>query len=482
MKNLWLFLFAFCPTLLFAQEQLGLRLENYAGINGVTLNPAANLSNPLRIDINLVSAGVFVENNYFFIKNTNAADLIKNGSDRDFYNLPDNLENTIPADAYVVDYFNDNKIRHGTVLVDVMGSSFAFKIGAQHSVGLFTRARQLFSTQNLPNEFSYYRYDAIPLLQEFQVDKLVGATMTWSEIGLNYAFKMPTSQGSFGLGANLRYLQGYDAFYFRNDRPTGFTKSGGSTVTFGEPQISFGFTRNNLDTDEDYSLQKNGNGIGADLGVIFMIQEDEDSYILKLGASLIDLGFINFNQNAENHTVTINTDASIDGDAYANLPEGQEVEAASRIFSEQITGDTIGSLRSNSFQVNLPTALSLQADYALTSTTFINATLVQRVPFNGVITKRTNVFAVTPRFEHRWFSASLPLILYNWQDFRIGFAARLGYLIVGTDNLGSWVGKSDFTGTDLYAGLKINFSELNFGTGGSASRRGRRGSKVKCYF
>lgn len=481
MKNLLLFCFLLFSTFLLSQEQLGLRLENYAGINGVVLNPASNLTNPLRVDINLTSVGFFVENNYMFIKNTNTPDLLKNRQDAEFYNGPDFTENNLPPDSYILDYFDDARKRNGTILTNIMGPSVAFKVGDQHSVGLFTAARQLFSTQDVPNEFSYYKYEAIPLQEQFQVNEFVGTLISWSEIGLNYAYKMPTIEGNFGLGVNLRFLQGYEGFYFKNDRSAGYTKEENNVVGFNEPQVSFGFTNSNLDYN-NFDLQKNGNGFAADIGAFFTWEDYEDSYILKLSAALIDFGFINFKQNAEAHQINVNDLVNVDADAYNNLPEGQEIETATGIFSTQALGNSTASLQENNFSIALPAAFTLQADYAVAPNVFLNGTLVQRIPFGNIKSKRTNIFAVSPRFEHRWFAASLPLILYNWQDFRVGLNARLGYLIVGTDNLGSWMGKSDYSGTDIYGGLKINFSELNFGKKNASGRKRRQNGKVKCYF
>jgi hypothetical protein len=119
----------------------------------------------------------------------------------------------------------------------------------------------------------------------------------------------------------------------------------------------------------------------------------------------------------------------------------------------------------------MPAAFSLQGDYAFTGNVFLNATLIQRFPGGALVPARGNLVALTPRFEHRWFSVSVPLSLYNWQDFRIGLAARLGFLVVGSDHLLSWVGQRDWYGTDAYIALKINpFSD------------GRRKKyKVRCY-
>ena len=95
--------------------------------------------------------------------------------------------------------------------------------------------------------------------------------------------------------------------------------------------------------------------------------------------------------------------------------------------------------------------------------------------------------AVVPRFEHRWVSFSLPVVLNDWQSLRVGAAARLGWLYLGSDNLGSFFKKQKLTGTDFYIGLKINAFSLNFNKGNSLTResnpyRGRRKmGKIKCY-
>ncbi|MFT4972959.1 MAG: hypothetical protein ACI9JY_002165 [Saprospiraceae bacterium] len=482
MKNLWFCLLLSCSTTLFSQEQLGLKLENYAGINGVTLNPASNLTNPLRIDINLISFNVFVDNNYLFIKNTNTLDLIKNGNGSEFYSAPDFTENTIPDDGYVIDYFNDSRKRHASVLVNVMGPSFIFKIGEQHSVGLFTAVRGAFSTQDVPNEFSYYKYDQIPFNDEFSVAPFTGSVVAWSEIGVNYAYKIPTYNGFLGIGINARYLQGYEALYFENNRTAGYTKTGNKLLAFNGPKLSFGYTNGNLNFNEDFNLERNGSGFAFDIGANWVFGKDDNDYVLKLGASLIDFGYIKFDKNSRDFEVSLNIKVDIDGDAYENLTEGLEVQETVEIFSTQTLGSPVAAFKDRNFTANLPAALSFQADYSITPNIFINGILIQRIPFQNIIPSRGNLLAVTPRFEHRWFSASLPLVLYNWQDFRVGLASRLGYLIIGTDNLGSWVGKSDYTGTDIYAGLKFNLGELNFVRGSAGNRKRRKGPKVKCYF
>ncbi len=87
-----------------------------------------------------------------------------------------------------------------------------------------------------------------------------------------------------------------------------------------------------------------------------------------------------------------------------------------------------------------------------------------------------------PRFESRWIDVSLPFSVYEWEEFRVGLAARLAFLTIGTDDLGSILQRSDFNGSDLYFAIKLHPFKL---IGGNNRRPGRSGGRnkggVRCY-
>lgn len=477
--------FIWCGLLLsfpaITQEQLGLRLENYAGVNSLALNPTGNLHNPLSWDLNIAGAGIFFENNYGFIRQTNTFDLLKNSESAEFL-LADEVEGAVPVNTYLIDFFDIDRRRFAAFNGYVEGPSLAVKIGEQHSVGVFTKLRSAGGTHNTPNVFSYDFYDGQGFNDPFDVPPFDGAVMTWTEVGLNYAFQIPTYSGRLGFGVSLKHLTGYEAGYVENFSTWEHTKVPGSTVSVDNLNSRFGFTTSNL-TEDGFEQTKNGTGFGVDLGATLTIDEYEDSYKWRFSAAILDIGAINFNQNAEAHRVDTDSIIFLTSDDYDRYQSVEEVDDIIQQFSEQALGTPSASLQSDEFSLTLPTALSLQADYSFTENIFLNATMVQRVAFGGVGPRRGNLFALTPRFEHRWFSASLPVAVYDWQALRVGFAARLGYLVVGSDDLGSLVGKGDYTGTDLYVALKFNPFELGWGLfdgSGGKRRYGGRG-KVKCY-
>lgn len=464
-----------------AQEQLGLRLENYAGVSSLTLNPAGNLSNPLKWDINLVGGGLFFENNYFFVEQTNSFELWRNRDNATFV-LAKDLEGAPGPNTFIVDFYDDDRKRFANFSGFLAGPSVTVKINDQHAFGIFTNARTVWSSQDVPNEFSYYKYDTRAFFDGFQAKPFSGVVMGWSEIGLNYALKIPTSDGFFGFGANLRFLQGYEAAYLESITTYEHTKLPDNSISIGQPDSRFGYTSSNLQ-GESFRLKKNGGGLALDIGAVMALGEGEAGYKMKLGASLLDLGYLKFSKNAHAHRVTSPDVSSFSWSDYENFTEPEDIDDLIRLFSLQTLGDSLASEEGNSFRLAMPAALSLQGDYAFTENVFLNATLMQRLPTGKVAARRGNLLALTPRFEHRWFSASLPLALYNWQDFRVGLAARLGFLVIGSDNLLSLTGQRDWTGADFYIALKLNPFNLGLGggDGGSGKRRYGGKGKVRCY-
>jgi hypothetical protein len=236
--------------------------------------------------------------------------------------------------------------------------------------------------------------------------------------------------------------------------------------------------------EETFANETTGTGFGFDIGAsaTFGGYKDE-GYTLKIGAALLDLGYINFNKNAQQHRAEITQYTDITGGEFDNIQGLDAYNELLQQFSEELTGSPTETLISNEFQMFLPTGISLQADYSFDKNIFLNATIVQALPVGKPGITRNNIIALTPRYEHRWFSVQMPVVLHNYNNLRIGLAARAAFLIIGTDNIGSLVGRfSDFTGADIYVGLKVN--PFNIGTSDRYSGPGRvklGRKRVKCH-
>lgn len=469
---------------LFGQEQLGLRLDNYSGINSVFLNPANTISTPLKWDFNIASAGVFVENNYAFIADASVAALLKEGENLEVIYAGDiDTDTNVPANAFVSDFFNDGKKRYASVLGTVNGPSGMLKI-KDHTIGAFYNYRFAFGSSNIPTNLSYYTYDERNFFDSFPVTPFDGGVMVWDEIGVNYSYKIETGAGFLAIGANIKYLRGKEAAFFENVNTFDLVKIGEDSISSTLAVLEYGTTTASLE-EEAFANETTGRGIGFDVGVTATFGGYKDEgYDLKIGVALLDFGSINFNQNAQKHRAEITQYTEVSGDNFSDITGVEEYDAFLQRFSEITTGSPTETLQANEFRMMLPSGISVQADYSFNENIFLNATIVQGVRFNTPGISRNSIAAITPRYEHKWFSVQMPVVLHNYQNLRIGLAGRIAFLTLGSDNLGSLVGKfSDFTGTDFYVGLKIN--PFNIGTGDRYSGPGRKklGRKgVKCYF
>ncbi|MFT5168245.1 MAG: hypothetical protein ACI8P3_003486 [Saprospiraceae bacterium] len=456
-----------------AQEQLGLRLENFSGVNSLSLNPAANLSGAFSWDVNLVGGGVFGETNYGFIYQTNVSEIIRLLPEADAaYNYSSEIQ--FPGNTLIYDYNDNDRKKYANLSTIVMGPSFMIKLASGHSFGVFTNIRSAISAQQVPRELNYYFFDRTALGEEFNIKPFTAAGMTWSEVGVNYARRMETNIGNLDIGASVKFLNGYEAIFINNEKSFGLTQLPGDTLSFANPDLSYGLTTSNA-SGEEFNLNKNGTGLAFDLGAVYTIDGYEDTYQWKFGAALLDIGKINFNRNAESHKINTAQTFSIPTGDYDNV---EDVDDILTMLSEQSLGDPSTSLKDRKFDIWLPGALSLQADYSVLPNVFVNATLIQRLPYRQNAVKRGNLLALTPRFEHRWLSAAIPVSLYNYNKLRVGAAIRLAFLTIGTENLTSFVGSANVTGSDIYFAIKVNPFKVGFNRGGGSSKKGKN---VKCY-
>ena len=462
-----------------AQEQLGLRTDNYSGVNSLSLNPANFLGGQFQWDVNVAGIGAFGETNYGYVQNTSLLEILRMYPDIEVMGaFDDDGETQIPENTLITDYYFTNRKTYYMGLTTILGPSFAMKIGEDQTFGLFTNFRAASSSHKIPASLNFYYWDQTPYYEEISTSPVKGAAMAWSEIGLNYGKRFETYNGYMDLGASVKLLQGYEGFFFENKTRVDITQLPNDTVAMDGPNMIFGFTTTNYTKEVDINIKQNGIGMSMDLGFVYTIDGDYDTYQWRFGVGLLDIGKIQFNRNAEFHEVDTDEMVVLNKREYLDVTS---LDDAAKLFSTQAYGDSTASYSKGAFGIWLPGALSLQADYSFTENIYVSGLLIQRFGYRQASVERGNFLAVTPRFEHRWYGFSLPISYYNYEEFNVGASVRLGFITFGTENLGSIFKKSDFTGSDFYFALKINPFNIDFG--GRAIRSGskNRGKKAKCY-
>ncbi|MCB0586707.1 MAG: hypothetical protein KDD06_15470 [Phaeodactylibacter sp.] len=480
-----LLLWAFCT--LQAQEQLGIRLSNYGGINSTILNPAYHATTPFTWDVNLVEGAEHVSNDYTYLRNTRLADLLKGPNNLEFEFGPD-LPPGAPekTGAIAVDFFKGRNKRQMLALGNIMGPSFYVQVNENHRIGLITRGRMMASARGIVDPFNYYDYDSRPFYTPFAVDPFRGAVAGWTEVGLNYSYQTEVAGGALAFGITLKALQAFEGSYLRNSSTFELQKVPNDSLGGSPFDFSYAYTTSNL-TDGDYSPSLNGGGMGADVGLVYTTYGQSDAlYDWKFGFSLIDIGKLNFRRNAKEHRAQTTEPIIISTTEYESFTGPADLEDYVQFFSEQALGDSSTSFSRESFGIWLPSALSIQVDKSLNSFFYIGAAFTQGFPLGPAALQRGSHLAVAPRLEHRWFDASLPVSVYDWEEVRVGLAVRLAFFTIGTSDLGSIVRRSDFNTTDLYFAIKASPFQLfgkrekGFSRKDGKYRSGKKG-KVQCY-
>ncbi len=463
---------------LFGQEQLGLRLENYSGVSGILLNPASNATSKLGWDVNIIGVGAFFGNDIGYIENATVGSAANNAATigpNPELGYKSNIQATLLLNAY-----KSTNPKFVSTSVQIMGPSFVINLASGHSFGLFTQVRAMGGSHGLPRLANPYEYEKLKKGDVYDIDPFKISGMAWSEIGFNYGYRFgDESEGGLAFGVNVKYLNGFQAGYGNVLPGTRAQSVTGDSFRFELARIEAGFTTNYM--DKNTVSKSNGSGFGIDIGAVMTIPGDEERpYEWRFGASVMDMGSVNFTQNAEVQQITLKEPFVFDKNDYQNLdPKDPRADAIQR-FSQKAFGSPLATLKSKTFSMGLPSALQVSADYSFTKNLFVNATLLQALPVGETVLVRDNLLAVTPRFESRWLSASLPISLLNWGQMRMGLATRLAFLTIGTEDLLSLISSSKLTGTDIYVALKVNPFRVGKLSGGNGGGR-RRGGKVQCY-
>lgn len=462
-RKLLLFFFCVVSLSLQAQDQLGLRLENYSGINAIGLNPAAQVGSPLRWDLQLGGGGLFLENNYAYFRNTNLQSAI--GQLGNISIAPSLNPEPLPANALSMDFFQSDKRHVGYANAVILGPAFGLNLGDQ-SFGVYTKLRAASGARRVPSALGYYSLTQIADLEQLSLTPFQAAGMVWGELGFNYARKV---NDALSFGGTLKYLQGYEGVMIKNHKTTDVQALEGDVVSVDNFDYTFAFATDYLQQSNatfGQLMNSQGMGLGMDLGATYQFNDQ-----LKLGAALMDIGFVNFGINTQFNRFESRDTFQITA---AEQGEVTDLLGAVEFLNSKVIARNHSSKQSERFAMWLPAALTLQADYAFSDNFFVNTTIIRRVPTPGVGVKRANLMAVTPRFESQWFGFSTPLVWYDDRDLRFGMAVRMGPLTVGSDNLSGFFRQSEFSGGDVYASLRLTPFNVDINRrGGFGTGRGR---------
>ena len=416
-----------------AQSYIGYAVDNYSGVHSLTSNPSNVVDSRLKSDINLISVSAFGGSDYFGI---NLSDIMNSDGGFDF---EANTEK-FPSDAN--NFFLN---------VDVLGPSFMFNLTPKSSIGVVSRVRAFFNINNISGELYENISDNFDIGEDFDFNSknLAGTIHAWAEVGLVYGRVLVDKENSFLKGGiTLKYLQGAGGVFINSPNFTGQYDSTNETLTT-TGELSYGISQD-FDND-DIQFDNLTSGFGADIGFTYEFRPNVDldsvtrkhnKYKLKIGASITDIGSIDYKESV---VTTYDLNATADASTF---DEDTEAFLDNNYTS---TEETIAQ------KISLPTAFHFLADYNIKNKLYIslqtNLSLVKKNATNS--NSIINSVTLSPRLETKWFSFYSPVSIRQYGDFAWGGGLRIGPLMVGSGSVLSNLLSDSTKTTDVYVGLKI---------------------------
>ena len=409
-----------------AQENQGLVFDNYNPVNGQFINPSNIVDAKPWLDIHLIGGSAFVFNNYLYYPNTTLLNFNSFKSEPLFY------EDTKEIRAY------ENAL--------VQGPSASLVVGRQ-SFSIFSNVRAISNGINIPSVLAKKSTeDGLDStdIGVYDIKNARAKVMAWGEIGLTYGGIVRAREKDMITAAiTVKRLYGIqnssvnikEAKVVVNSPDSVVVVTNTGTYSYTEP------------------AKNGGRGWGLNVGATYKKMKENVSHYIphstfshckkidykyKVGVSFIDIGHINFKNEAffgdlEDITVvdTIDTNDDI-------------LEEAKRLA------------KGNKYTAPLPMAASIQFDYNFNDQFYLNATVIQRFPSNNTYgVDRANLLALTPRFESKYIGVSLPISFVNYHKVYAGLAFRLAFLSIGTENIFPWFINQDINMVSFYFNIKI---------------------------
>jgi len=470
-----------------AQQMQSVTNSKYSGIYGSILNPSLPVLSPLYFDLNLASSNLYVQNNYIFIfpKEKKLSRLFNN-------------EGIDLNEKFYKDYYTPGD-KFGHVNLRVTGPS-AMVAAGRHAFGITTAVRSVISINNIPYTLAKFFYEGLYFPEQYDTDfdypeEINFGSLHWGETGLNYsAIVLNRYDNTLSAGISLKYLIGYAGTYVDIGHLS-YRVPNYDTLIIHDADAEMGLSAPiDFNTNAYLTDLNRGKGTGLDVGITWerkapngddnrhfgkLCGQSYTPYLFRVGISLTDLGKIRFTENAMK--LRVNDGQlfwpGISGTQYSSI-NGMTAE-----LSQRMLGDPDRLRVDDEFTMHLPAMLNLHGDLNITAITrgrnssslsynlnrqkpllghgewFASGLLMLPVTSDRMGVVKPSLVSAGLRYEARLFQASFNMSLSGWDRFMVGAGLRLGYFFIGTDDLVSFMKLRDYTGTNLYAGIRFNLAK-----------------------
>ncbi|MFH1120378.1 MAG: DUF5723 family protein [Bacteroidota bacterium] len=449
-----------------AQEMHGFINSNYAGITGSLINPTSILNSRLFLDIAPVGLHINLDNDYIYLAKdeykfsrfiTPGAEFPEHGDEsRAFY-----------------DDFNA-ELKNAFTDIRIFGPSAMFAFRDQ-AFGISTGFRTIVSGRSISYEMAKFAVEGTDYFPLYRINFINErdariASLAYAEISGSYSRVMfKRNRDHWTAGITVKALLGTGGGYGFIDNVDYMIPNGDTLIVYNtnaQMGMSLPVDYHNNDLLIPGKLFR-GSGMGVDFGVTYQkkvlghsnkgysmpCEYPYEPYRYKVGISVIDFGRIKFKKDARMMEF-------VDQDTYWSDVSSYSFTNIDNLFktvSYEFSGDSTALIQSNAISIWLPAAFSVQADFRVKKSLYLNATLIHPLIVSKAQTIRPSQISLTPRWESNYFELAIPFILYDYKYPRIGLSARFHKVVIGTDKLGGFFGMSNFYGLDFYVLIKFSF-------------------------
>ncbi|MBA3682140.1 MAG: OmpA family protein [Bacteroidetes bacterium] len=491
MKKILPFFILLATLQIKAQDFMGLQSSNYAGVAGVFSNPANIVDNRLKFDMVLIGLNVNVDNNYIGVKRSSIKGTrLKTVTNADgttskafvgYSPTWDSTRNTSPYYWKNNIASQDNKYDKSIYSATrIMLPSFMIQLNKKNAIAFNWGIRNYVNVDGISPQLAKLGYEEFvyPTLwfTNLTNKNLSVQQMSWAEYGLSYGhvFK-EDGKNFFKAGATVKLLQGLEAAYIYI-RDLEYKLDTEDTVSFFNTSVAYGHSdnltfTNGTNPSDIYKFTSNP-GFGFDIGGVYewrpdfeshkyemdgetgLWRRDQNKYKLKASLAVNDIGGIRFNKGGLSNDFTANVNRyNVD-----KFEKVHDINSFDSIIKADFNSSTTAE---KTFKMALPTAINAQIDYHIWNPFYINLTgnITNFYKTREAKVHDFTTISLAPRFDHKWFGLTLPftyntLAARRGQNVQIGTMARIGPLVVGTNDMAGLF-TSDVYGANLYFLLKI---------------------------
>ena len=444
-----------------AQQVPGLESSNYGGLYRATYNPSVIGGSKHKWQINIGTIGGSINYRYFVFlgKNSLLYPLLASHSTKELYGR----SRTMGSLTYKDPIYMVSEIRWPSAM---------FSIDERQGIAIQFRTRGFVTGNNIPEPVQnlYFRrldtQNTPPVANQSWGDfNLV--QQSFSDMSVTYGIKvldMDTQKLRIGVtgkrifGARIGYLNAsVDNYSIRPE--VGNAES--SEVAMAGLTYESGYSRpvQGLGLGKLFNSDYSGAGWGYDIGATYELgsywgrnkeaYDESPEYLLRLGASLTDIGSIKY-KTSNSRIIRGQQDQYVLGQTQLETISDRGPEG----FMSLLPAETDTTFNKT---VRLPQALHLEADIQLIKGFFLNLAKTTRYQVRKGETLdlyQPNSFTITPRFEDEDSDFAFPFTFIQGNNRpSIGAVGHFGPIFLGFSNVNGLIKKGGARGSMVYIGV-----------------------------